>query len=306
MTTSPLRILVTGASGLIGTALTASLARDGHTVVRLVRHAPTGPDTVAWDPAAGSLDAAALEGFDGVVHLAGEGIGERKWSPAQKDRILRSRVDGTSLLARTLASLERPPAVLVSASAIGFYGDRGDEMLDESSTSGSGFLADVCRQWEAAAQPAIDAGIRTVFPRTGIVLSTKGGALQRQLLPFRLGLGGKVGTGRQYQPWITLDDEVAALRHLLTADGLRGPVNLTAPEPVPQAAFAKALARVLHRPAVLPTPLLPLKLVYGGELVRELLLSSARVMPRALLSSGFGFSHTEIEPALRDLVARRG
>lgn len=298
-------VLVTGSSGLIGSSLVTALRAGGHRVVRLVRTAaPADSDTVTWDPAAGRLDAAPLEHLDAVVHLAGEGIGERRWSVAQKARILESRTRGTWLLATALAALAAKPSVLVSASAIGYYGDRGDEELTEDSPSGSGFLAEVCRQWEAATAPAADAGIRVVTARTGIVLSARGGALARMLLPFRLGLGGRIGSGRQYMSWIALDDVVGAYLHALAHDELRGAANLTAPNPVNNSEFARTLGHVLRRPTVLPTPLAPLKLRYGAELVQQLLVDGQRVVPRRLEASGYRFSFPALEGALRSIVSK--
>lgn len=294
-------VLVTGSSGLIGGALVAELRAAGHRVVRLVRSSGAG-DAVVWDPTASRLDPTAIEGLHAVVHLAGEGIGEKKWSPAQKHRILESRVRGTELLATTLASLEAKPSVLVSASAIGYYGGRGDEELTEDSAPGSGFLADVCRRWEGATVPAAEAGIRVVHARTGIVLSTRGGVLARMLVPFRLGLGGRIGSGRQYMSWISLDDEVGALLHVLTRDEVRGAVNLTAPTPVTNREFTETLGRVLRRPTVLPTPLVPLKLRFGAELVRSLLVEGQRVRPKRLEESGYRFVHPTLQDALRSAL----
>ncbi len=301
-----MKIAVTGASGLIGRALCETLVSQGHEVVKVVRRVvpPSETGTVAWDPSTGVIDAAGLEGLDGVVHLAGAGIAERRWTPAHKASILDSRVAGTNLLARTLAGLASPPSVLLSGSAIGFYGDRGDELLTESSAIGTGFLAEVVGKWEVASRPAVDAGIRTVALRTGIVLSINGGALKKQLLPFKLGLGGKVGTGRQWMSWITLHDEVAAIIHLLTASDVSGPVNLAAPGPVTQADFADSLGRALHRPTILPTPVFLVKAALGRELVDELLLASQRVDGRRLVDSGLTFTHPELDGALDHMVRR--
>jgi hypothetical protein len=291
-------VVISGASGLIGSALVASLTADGHRAIRLVRRDPaTGADEIRWDPVAGTIDAVSLEGVDAVVHLAGEGIAEKRWDAAQKARIRDSRVDGTQLLATTLAGLERRPSAFVSSSAIGIYGSRGDEMLTEDSEPAPGFLADVCVAWEAAAAPAADAGIRVVHPRTGIVLSRDGGALAKMLLPFKFGLGGRLGSGRQYWSWISLHDEVAALRWLIDHD-LSGPVNLTGPEPVTNAVFTKLLGHVLHRPTLLPIPSFGPKILLGGELADELLFTSARVLPRALTDSGFTFAHPDADSAL--------
>jgi hypothetical protein len=297
-----MEIAVTGSNGLIGTALIAALEADGHGVRRLVRGGASGPGRVAWDPAAGTIDAAGLEGIDAVVHLAGEGIGEKKWSPEQKRRILDSRTSGTDLIARTIAGLTTRPAVLVSASAVGWYGgQRGDEVLTEASAAPepADFLAGVCAAWEAATAPAEAAGIRTVHLRTGIVLTPSGGALGRMITPFKLGLGGRIASGKQWMSWISIDDEVGAIRHALTTDALAGPVNATAPEPVTNADFTKTLGSVLHRPTLLPTPLAPLRVVYGGELVRALLVDGQRVLPTALESSGYEFAHRDLATALR-------
>jgi uncharacterized protein len=288
---------------LLGSALAASLRADGHRVLRFVRGGVTGVDAIGWDPDAGRIDAPALEGIDAVVHLAGESIGGRRWTAEQKRRIRESRTKGTALLAAAVASRERKPRVFVSASAIGYYGDRGDELLTEVSASGDGFLADVCRAWEDETRSAIDAGVRTVNVRTGIVLAKHGGALKQMLLPFRLGLGGAQGSGRQWMSWIALDDEIRALRAAIDDERLRGPVNLTAPNPVTNAEFAHALGRALHRPTVLPTPMFPLKLRYGSELVDSLLLASQRVMPGRLETIGFPFRHPDLEPAL-DAILR--
>ncbi len=291
-------VAVTGSTGLIGTALVAALAQAGHRAIRVIRGDGHG---IKWDPKAGTIDAAALEGIDAVVHLAGAGIGDRRWNDAYKRELLDSRVQGTGLLARTLAGLQRPPAVLVSASAIGWYGDRGDDVLDETAGPGSGFLADLCRQWEAAADPARDAGIRVAHPRSGIVLSPKGGALKKQLPLFKLGLGGRLGPGTQWQSWIALDDEVAALLHLLGAE-VAGPVNLTAPNPVTNLEFTKTLGTVLHRPTLIPVPSFAPKLLLGSELADVLLFEGQRVVPRVLEASGYAFHHPDLEGALRSML----
>lgn len=297
-----MRVLVTGSTGFIGSALTRALEQRGDQVVRLARGKGTeGAPT--WDPDAGTISTVALDGVDGVVHLAGEGIGEKKWTPEQKRRILESRVKGTTLLAKTFADRQVAPTVLVSGSAVGYYGTRGDEELDETSKSGDDFLADLCTQWEAAAKPAADAGIRVVTIRTGIVLDPNGGVLKRLLLPFRLGIGGRVATGRQWMSWIALADTVDAIVHALDHDTLRGPVNLTAPNPVTNAELTKALGAALRRPTILPTPLLPLKLRYGGELVDALLVGGQRVLPRRLLADGYEFAQPELAPALRSMLA---
>lgn len=296
-------IAVTGASGLIGRALTRRLTDGGHRVLRLVRPGSTGgSDTAAWDPVAATIDSASLEGIDAVVHLAGEGIAEKKWTADQQARILDSRVDGTTLLATALAGLETKPSVFLSGSAIGYYGDTGDRPTDETGPAGHDFPARVCVAWEAAASPAVDAGIRTAFLRTGIVMSTDGGALAKQLPFFKLGLGGRAGSGRQYQSWITLNDEIRAIEFLLTAE-LTGPVNLTAPNPATNSEFTKTLGRVLGRPTTI-LPMFGPRLLYGRELADSLLLTSQRIVPAALTDAGFAFDDPELEGALRSVLGR--
>lgn len=302
-------VVIAGASGFIGTALTRSLEADGHRVVRLVRPATAtggglGADTIAWDPASARIDAMGLEGVDAVVSLGGVGIGDKKWTDDRKAEILDSRLVATSLLANTVAQLARPPAVLVSASAVGYYGNRGDEVLTEDSAPGDDFLAEVCGAWEDAARPAAAAGLRVARIRTGIVLDPAGGVLKQLLLPFKLGLGGRLGTGTQYMSWISLPDEVAAIRTVIDDPSLGGPVNLTAPNPVTNAEFTATMGKVLGRPTFLPTPLAPLKLRYGAELVQHLLLDGQRVQPTKLEEAGFAFTHTELEPALRALLGK--
>lgn len=292
-------VAITGSSGLIGRALTRHLTDAGHRVLRLVRSGE-GADTARWDPDAGTIDAGALQGIDAVVHLAGEGIAEKRWSPEQKARIRSSRVNGTTLLSTTLATLSNPPATFLSGSAIGFYGDTGDRAVDESAPAGTDFLASVCVDWEAATSAAEDAGIRTVHLRTGIVLSPDGGALGKQLPLFKLGLGGRAGSGRQYQSWISLDDEVRAITWLLTSER-SGPVNLTAPNPVTNAEFTKALGRAVHRPTTI-TPMAGPRLLLGRELADSLLLASQRILPAALEADGFTFSHPALDGALADLL----
>jgi uncharacterized protein (TIGR01777 family) len=296
-------VAITGSSGLIGTALIDALTAAGHRSLRVVR-GPAGADAITWDPAAGTIDGAGLEGIDAVVHLAGAGIGDRRWTDAYKKELVDSRTDSTSLLARTVARLQRPPAVLVSASAVGWYGDRGDEVLDEASAPGTGFLPELCQQWEAAARPAGDAGIRVVHPRSGLVLSTRGGALKKQLPLFKFGLGGRMGSGRQWTSWISLPDEVSALVHLLTADRV-GPVNLTTPKPVRNAEFTKALGAAVRRPTALPIPSFGPKLLLGSELAAVLLYEGQRVLPTALEASGFEFRLPTIDRALESLLATR-
>lgn len=296
-------IAITGSNGLIGTRLVSELTTLGHRVLRVVRRPSERPsgDEALWDPERGTIDAAALEGIDAVVHLAGEGIAEKRWTAEQRERIRTSRTVGTTLLATTLASLDRPPARLLSGSAIGIYGDTGDRATDESGPAGRGFLPDVCIEWEASAGPAIDAGISTAFLRTGIVLSPDGGALAKQLPFFRVGLGGRSGNGRQYQSWISIDDEVSAIVWLLTAT-VEGPVNLTAPAPVTNAQFAKTLGRVLHRPTTI-IPMIGPRVLFGRELADTLLLESQRIIPAKLGSAGFEFDHTTLDSALQHLLA---
>ena len=298
-----MRIVISGASGLVGTALSSSLRSQGHTVVTLVRRAAAGPDQITWDPAAGQLDPAAIDGADAVVNLSGAGIGDRRWNDAYKRELVDSRLQTTGLLARTIAATDRKPSVVLSGSAIGWYGPRGDEELTESSSPGSTFLADLCVQWEAATEPASAAGVRTAHLRTGIVLTPAGGALKKQLPLFRFGLGGSFGNGRQWQSWISLDDEVGAIIHLLTAD-VEGPVNLTAPNPVTNKEFTKTLGKVLGRPTVLPIPSFGPKLLLGGELADALLFTGQRVLPSKLTASGYTFTHPTLEVALRALLGR--
>jgi hypothetical protein len=300
-----MRVAISGASGLIGSALAGSLRADGHQVVRLVRSskAAAAPDAVAWDPAAGTIDRARLEGVDGVVHLAGAGVGDKRWTEARKQEVLQSRTRGTGLLAQALTELDTPPTVLVSGSAIGFYGDRGDEELTEASPPGGGFLANLVIAWEQAAQPARASGIRTVLARSGIVLSKRGGAFPKMLLPFRFGVGGPFGSGRQWMSWITLADEVAALRFLLEAADVEGPVNVTAPGAVRNHDLAKALGRALHRPALLPVPRFAMKLVLGGQMAEEMTFYSQRVLPTVLEGAGHRFLHPDIDTALAAMLA---
>jgi uncharacterized protein (TIGR01777 family) len=297
-------IAITGASGLIGSALARHLSDRGDRVVRFVRGSDSGPDTISWNPATGSIDSIRLAGVDAVVHLAGAGIGDKRWSDSYKREILESRVKGTSLLADAMASVEGGPRILLSGSAIGYYGESLTETFTEESSAGSGFLADVCVQWEDAAAPAVKAGIRTAFLRTGIVLSPRGGALKKLLPIFKLGAGGRMGSGRQWQSWISIDDEIAAIDHLLSS-AISGPVNLTAPKPVTQAEFTKILAQVLRRPALLPTPSFGPKLLLGSELANALLFTGQKVLPRALEADGFTFAHADLESALRSLLGKK-
>jgi uncharacterized protein len=297
-----MRILMSGASGLIGSALNSHLAAVGHTVTRLVRREPAAGEQ-AWDPASGTLDPAAFDGCDAVINLSGANIGDKRWTDQYKSELLSSRLQTTSLLATTMAGLATKPAVFISGSAVGWYGDRGDERLDELSPPGTDFLSDLCQQWEAGTKPAEDAGVRTVHIRTGIVLSAQGGALKKQLPLFKLGLGGRFGNGHQWQSWISIDDEVGAVTHLLSTD-ICGAVNITAPNPVTNSEFTATLAKVLHRPAVLPIPSFGPKILFGGELVEALLLAGQRVSPTALQRSGYEFQHETLDGALRDLLQR--
>jgi len=294
------RIAVSGASGLIGSALVPALEAAGHEVVRLVRRRPLSSDETEWDPETGTIDIAGLAGVDGVVHLSGATIG-RRWTKARKAEILESRVKSTTLLAETLASLDPRPSVLVCAGGIGIYGDRGDEILTEESELGSGFLADVGRAWESACEPARAAGVRVVNLRAGIVLARDGGALGRLLTPFRLGLGGRVGSGKQWWSWIVIDDLVRAIRFALEGDIAR-PVNVVAPNPVTNAQFTKAFGKAVRRPTLVPFPGFAAKTVFG-EMADEALLTGQRALPARLLDAGFIFDYPELEPALARVLA---
>ncbi|MCT9930061.1 TIGR01777 family oxidoreductase [Planotetraspora sp. A-T 1434] len=294
-------IVVTGSSGLLGSALVRALRADGDQVLRLVRREPAGPDEAFWDPARGVLDPAVLEGVDAVVHLAGAGIGDRRWTESYKRELVDSRVNSTRTLAEALAALAGKPRVLLSGSAVGFYGDTGDRSVDESSPSGAGFLAGLVREWEAAAAPAEEAGIRVVRLRTGIVLSGRGGALAKVLPIFKLGAGAVLGSGKQYVSWISLPDWVAAIRFLLNnqeMSAMSGPVNVTAPEPVTNAEYTRAIGKALHRPTMpIATPAFALRLALG-EFATEGVLAGQRVLPRRLLDAGHRFAHPALEDAL--------
>jgi uncharacterized protein len=301
-----LRVVVTGATGLVGGALVPTLRAAGHRVDRLTRRQPeAGTTDIQWDPARGRLDPRALEGVDAVMHLAGESIARLRWTASVKERIRRSRVDGTRFLSKTLGALERRPGLLVCASAVGYYGDRDDVPLTEESSPGSGFLADVCREWEAAADPARAAGIRVVHPRLGVVLAGHGGALPRIAFPFRLGMGGVIGSGRQYWSWIEIGDLLRVLEFCLAVEALTGPVNAVAPAPATNREFTRALGRVLGRPTLVPLPAPAVRLLLG-EMGRALLLDSARVVPRRLERAGFRFRHAGLEDALRAALGRPG
>ena len=291
-----MRILVTGSSGLIGSALMERLRRGGHDPVALVRRPAHGSGEVQWNPNA--VDAAPLEGADAVVHLAGASIAAGRWTADRKKIISDSRIDGTRNVAQSMAAATHKPKVLVSASAIGFYGDRGDELLTESSPTGSGFLAEVARGWEAAAELAERAGIRVVLPRIGVVLSGLGGALPKMALPFRMFMGGRVGSGRQWMSWIELDDLVRLITFTIENESIRGPLNAVAPQTVTNAEFTRTLARVLHRPAFFPAPEFAVRLAMGAEMANELLLSSTRVEPAVALAAGFRFEYPQLHSAL--------
>ena len=295
-------VAVTGSTGLVGTALVAALEAEAHLVRRLVRR-PVQDDEheIRWDPVTGTIDATELDGVDAVVHLAGENLAGHRWTPAFKAKILESRVKGTRLLAETLAREPSKPVVFCSASAIGYYGDRGNVTVDESSSRGNGFLADVCQQWEAATQPALDAGIRVVNLRLGVVLSPNGGALKSMLTPFRLGLGGVIGSGRQYLSWIALDDLVSAILFALQHNQVKGPVNAVAPQPATNCEFTKSLGKVLGRPTIFPMPAFAARLVFG-EMADEMLLSGAKVEPRVLSEASFEFQYPQLEGALRHVL----
>ncbi|MFG2980281.1 TIGR01777 family oxidoreductase [Streptomyces sp. NPDC048258] len=292
-----MRIAVTGSTGLIGSALVRSLRADGHEVVRFVRREPAAGDEARWDPAGGHVDPAGLAGCGAVVHLAGAGVGEHRWTSAYKKEIRDSRVLGTAAIANALAALDAPPAVLVSGSAVGYYGDTGDRAVDEGAPAGHGFLPSVCVEWEAAAEPARAAGIRTAFARTGLVVAREGGAWGRLFPVFRAGIGGRLGNGRQYWSYISLRDEIAALRHIIDTPGIEGPVNLTAPEPLTNRQVTAAMGRVLRRPALLPVPAVALRVVLGE--FAEDVLGSQRATPTRLLESGFVFRDPGIEQAIR-------
>ena len=296
-----LTVAVTGASGLVGRALSALLTTGGHRVVRLVRHA-AGDGEISWDPAAGRLDPASLEGIDAVVHLAGESIADGRWTAARKDRIRSSRIAGTTTLARAIAAASPRPRALISASAIGWYGSRGEEVLDEAARPGTGFLAEVGQAWEGSTRAAAEAGVRVAHARFGIILSPAGGALGKMLLPFSVGAGATLGSGRQWTSWISLDDCVGALLHLLCSE-IAGPVNVVAPDPVTNADYTRTLGQVLHRPAWLGIPAPVLHLLFG-ELAEEGLLASARVAPGRLVDTGYQFRHPTLTGALEHLLGR--
>ena len=300
-----MKILVSGSHGLVGKALIDSLTTDGHEVLRLVRRERSfGAPEVEWHPNQGQIDTQHLEGFDAVVHLAGESIASSRWTDEKKRAIRESRSQGTAVLSEALAKLSRPPLVFVSASAIGYYGDRGDELLTESSAPGDDFLSSVCVEWENATRPAMEKGIRTVHTRFGIILDANGGALAQMLTPFRMGVGGRVGSGEQWMSWIALDDVVNGLKFLIADKPVQGPVNFVAPNPVTNAEFTKTLGRVLSRPTIFPIPAFAVRLAFG-ELADALLLSSQKVDSTVLQDNGFLFSWPTLEPALRHILIRQ-
>lgn len=299
-----MKILVSGSHGLVGKALIGSVASDGHEIVRLVRGTAAGAAEVEWHPNEGRIDVAKLEGFDAVVHLAGESIASSRWTSEKKRAIRDSRVKGTTLLSDALARLSRPPAVFISASAIGYYGDRGDEVLTENSPPGKDFLAGVCVEWENATRTAVAKGIRTVHTRFGIILDANEGALGKMLTPFRMGIGGRVGDGKQWVSWIAIEDVVDGLKFIIADQAVSGAVNFVTPNPVTNAEFTKVLGRVLSKPTLFPVPKFGVRLAFG-EMANALLLASQRVEPRVLRERGFRFNWPELEAALRHLLARR-
>lgn len=297
------RILISGSSGLVGTALQPFLQKSGYSIVKLVRNKKEeSQDTILWEPEAEHIDLNAIEGFDAVINLAGENIASGRWNDQKKQRILESRVKSTETLSRALSKLKRPPKVFISTSAIGYYGDRGDTLCTEETTNGSGFLADVCRQWEAATQPASRAGIRTAILRLGIVLSQKGGVLEKMLIPFQMGLGGVLGSGDQYVSWISIDDLLAIILFVINTQSLSGPINVVSLHPVTNRQLTKTLGQVLNRPTILPAPAFVLQLLLGKEMANELLLNSTRAEPLRLLAAGYHFIHPNLDECLKSLL----
>ena len=297
-----MKIAITGASGLVGGALRSALSQDGHELVRLVRHAPRGPDELRWDVRAGELAPDELADVDALIHLAGENIAGGRWSEERKRRIRQSRADGTALVAKALAALspDRRPATLISASAVGYYGDRGDEVLSEESAPGEDFLAEVCQVWEAAAEPARAAGVRVVHPRLGVVLAAEGGALEKMRLPFSLGAGGPTGDGSQFMSWVHLADVVGIVRFALAHETLAGPINAVAPKAPRNREFTTALGRAMHRPALIPTPTFALRALFG-EMADATLLASQNCVPAVLLREGYTWKYPELEGALASI-----
>ncbi|MFO7557739.1 MAG: TIGR01777 family oxidoreductase [Desulfobacterales bacterium] len=300
----PLTIIVTGASGVIGSTLVPFLTTGGHRVIRLVRNrSESSPDELLWDPLSGFLNADSIEEIDAVIHLAGENIGSGRWTPEKKKKIIESRVKGTELVVKKLSSLRKPPKVIICASAIGYYGDRGNNILNENDECGADFTSSVCRLWEKAAHPARERNIRTVFLRIGIVLTPLGGALKRLLLPFKLCVGGKIGNGSQYMSWIDMEDVLGSIYHILKNEAIEGPVNIVAPNPVTNTEFTKTLGKVLARPALFTIPSAAIKMAFG-EMGQEILLASTRVMPEKLLKTGYRFNTPCLETALRQMLGR--
>lgn len=296
-----MRILISGSHGLVGQSLIGALEPGGHEIYRLVRRAPHSEKEIEWSPDRYSIAISRIEGFDAVYHLAGESIASGRWTDEKKKKIRESRTKGTKLLSDALANLAQPPKILISASATGYYGDRGDELLTETSPPGNGFLADICVEWEKATDHAKDKGIRVVNTRFGIILDKEGGALAKMLPPFRMGIGGRIGEGKQWMSWIALDDVVSALQFVLTNESMKGPVNFVAPNPVTNTEFTKTLGRVLARPTIFPIPAFGLRLVFG-EMADALLLSSQRVEPVKLSDSGYQFAYGKLENALRSVL----
>jgi uncharacterized protein (TIGR01777 family) len=297
-----MKILIGGSHGLVGTALIKSLEAEGHEIFRLVRHAPTSKTEVEWSPDRYSIALARIEGFDAVVNLAGESIAEGRWTDEKKRRIRESRVKGTKLLGDALANLTVPPKTFVCASAIGYYGNRGDELLTETSAPGDDFLAKVCADWEEATALATEKGIRVVNARFGVILDTNGGALKKMLPPFRMGVGGRIGSGKQWMSWIALDDVIGGIKFALANESVKGPVNFVSPNPVTNAEFTKTLGKVLSRPTIFPIPAFAIKLMFG-EMGEALLLGGQRVAPARLAGGGFEFSYPQLEAALGHMLA---
>ncbi|HEY0984065.1 MULTISPECIES: TIGR01777 family oxidoreductase [unclassified Schlesneria] len=297
-----MKVLVSGATGLVGSELVPSLTSQGHEVLRLTRRQAEEAHDIRWDPTRKELPKGRLEGTDVVIHLAGENLSQKRWSPQFKQTLRSSRIDATRFLCETLAQLKSPPKTLIAASAVGYYGDRGRDLLNETSPPGTGFLADLCKEWEAACEPARAEGIRVVNLRFGVILSPKGGALAKMLTPFKLGGGGVIGSGNQYWSWIAIEDVVGAIQHCMTHEKISGPVNVTAPSPATNYDFTKTLGSVLNRPTIVPMPAFVARTVLG-EMADELLLSSARVMPNRLSETGYRFAYPSLEPALKHALA---
>ena len=295
------KILVTGSTGLIGSNLREFLTKRGNHVLSMVRRKPSGTDEIQWNPAAGTLDQSSMEGLDAIVHLAGENIASGRWTEERKHRIRTSRLQGTQLLAQSLTRLENPPKVLISVSAIGYYGNRGTELLDENSSPGTGFLPELCREWEAAASMAMAKNIRVVIPRLGMVLSSAGGALPRMLTPFRYGVGGRIGSGRQFMSWIAIEDLIGIIDHAIHCDSLNGPLNAVSPNPLTNSDFSKIIGKVLSRPSIFPVPAFILRLAFG-QMAEEVLIAGARVASGKLSESGYLFLYPELEGALRHIL----